>query len=126
MSAVLVDTHALLWFLAGDPRLSATARETIEDPQVVPYVSAASLWEIAIKSASGKVDVPDELPDELSAQGFVAAPVEEEHAWRVRTLETEGHLDPFDRLIAAQALVEGLPVVSADRQLDRYGVTRTW
>lgn len=126
MSAVLVDTHALLWFLAGDPKLSENARETIEDTTVIPFVSAASTLEIAIKASLGRLAVPDDLPEQLAGQGFLSAPVEEEHAWRVRTLEGASHKDPFDRLIAAQALVEGLPVVSADRQFELYGVKRTW
>ncbi len=126
MSAVLVDTHALLWFLAADPRLSDRARETIEDTNVVPFVSVASTLEIAIKASLGRLAVPDDLPEQVAGQGFVSAPLEAEHAWRVKTLENEGHKDPFDRLIAAQALVEGLPVVSADSQFDRYGVKRTW
>lgn len=126
MSAVLVDTHALLWFLAADPRLSNRARETIEEENVIPFVSVASTLEIAIKASLGRLAVPDDLPEQLAGQGFVSAPVEAEHAWRVKTLDSEDHKDPFDRLIAAQALVEGLPVVSADSQFDRYGVRRTW
>jgi PIN domain nuclease of toxin-antitoxin system len=126
LSAVLVDTHALLWFLAADPRLSDRARETIEDVNVVPFVSVASALEIAIKASLGRLAVPDDLPEQLAGQGFVSAPVEAEHAWRVKTLDSKDHKDPFDRLIAAQALVEGLPVVSADPAFDRYGVRRTW
>lgn len=126
MSAVLVDTHALLWFLAADPRLSDRARETIEDANVIPFVSVASTLEIAIKASLGRLAVPDDLPEQLAGQGFVSAPVEAEHAWRVKALDSEDHKDPFDRLIAAQALVEGLPVVSADPAFDRYGVSRTW
>ena len=126
MSAVLVDTHALLWFLAADPRLSERARETIEDANVVPFVSAASTLEIAIKASLGRLAVPDDLPEQLAGQGFVSAPVEAEHAWRVKALGNDDHKDPFDRLIAAQALVEGLPVVSADPAFDHYGVARSW
>ncbi|MFM9022350.1 MAG: type II toxin-antitoxin system VapC family toxin [Solirubrobacterales bacterium] len=123
---MLVDTHALLWFLAADPRLSDRARETIEDAKVIPFVSVASTLEIAIKASLGRLAVPDDLPEQLAGQGFVSAPVEAEHAWRVRALDGEDHKDPFDRLIAAQALVEGLPVVSADPAFDRYGVRRKW
>lgn len=126
MSAWIVDTHALLWFLDDSERLSRRASETMADPESVLLVSSASMWEIAIKSSHGKLDVPDELPEVLEAQAFGRLNIGREHAWAVRDLPSTGHDDPFDRLLAAQALVEGLPLLSADERFDAYGVQRHW
>ena len=125
MSRLLVDTHALLWWLTDDPDLSAMAREALAEPANDVLVSAASVWEIAIKRALGKLEAPDDLPDHIAAQGFGWLPVAAEHAWRVRDLPPH-HRDPFDRLLVAQALVEHMPIVSADPRLRAYGVDARW
>jgi PIN domain nuclease of toxin-antitoxin system len=122
----LVDSHALLWFLLGEDRLSPTAREVMEDPRAPVYVSTASLWEIAIKKSTGKFDPPDDLPDIAVAQGFEVLPVEALHAWAVRRLPLRDHRDPFDRMLAAQARVEMMPIISADERLDQYKIARLW
>lgn len=126
MSAWLVDTHALLWFLTDDPVLSPAARATMESGDEVLLVSAASLWEIAIKTSLGKLDAPDGLPEIIHAEGFEVLDVSAAHAWAVRALPLGEHKDPFDRLLVAQARVERLAMLSADTRLDAYGVERRW
>jgi PIN domain nuclease of toxin-antitoxin system len=125
VSRLLVDTHALLWWLTDDAGLSDAAREALADPANEVLVSAASVWEIAIKRALGKLSAPDDLPDHIDAQGFGWLPVGPEHAWCVRDLPRH-HGDPFDRLLAAQALRERMPIVSADARLRAYGVETRW
>lgn len=125
MTRLLVDTHALLWWLADDPALSRAARDRIADPANELLVSAASVWEIAIKRSLGKLTAPDDLPDQILGEGFAWLPVGPEHAWRVRTLPPH-HRDPFDRLLVAQALVEHMALVSADAHLAGYGVEVQW
>jgi PIN domain nuclease of toxin-antitoxin system len=125
VSRLLVDTHALLWWLTDDPRLSEKAREALADPANDVLVSTASVWEIAIKRALGKLSAPDDLPDHIVAQGLSWLPVGAEHAWHVRDLPPH-HRDPFDRLLVAQALSERLPIVSADARFGAYGVETRW
>ena len=125
MNALLVDTRALLWWLADDPGLSAAAREALAEPANDVLVSTASVWEIAIKRALGKVSAPDDLPSHIEAAGFGWLPVTAEHAWQVRDLAPH-HRDPFDRLLVAQSLVERMPIVSADPLFSAYGVDVRW
>jgi PIN domain nuclease of toxin-antitoxin system len=122
---VLVDTHALLWWLVDDPLLSQAARETIANPANTPLVSTASVWEMAIKRSLGKLETPDDLPARIAGEGFDWLPVSPEHAWQVRNLPPH-HRDPFDRLLVAQALVDRLPVVTGDAQFGAYGVATRW
>lgn len=122
----LVDTHAVLWWLDDDRRLPAAARSLIADPANVIAVSAASLWEIAIKSSLNKLDAPSNLPQLISREGFAALAVEHEHAWACSELPLRSHKDPFDRMLAAQALREGFDVVSADASFEEYGIRRHW
>lgn len=126
MSTWLVDTHALLWFLEDSTRLSATAKETMESGRSTLLVSAASLWEVAIKANLGKLHAPDDLPTIIRDQGFQELPITGEHAWAVRDLPLSSHKDPFDRFLVAQARVERLPVISSDALLDEYDITRHW
>ena len=120
---LLLDTHVALWWLADDPRLPLDIREHLDsDPEV--YLSAASVWEIAIKRALGKLSAPDDLPDHIATQGFGWLPIGPEHAWHVRDLRHHG--DPFDRLVVAQALSEQIPIVSADARLRASGVETRW
>lgn len=125
MTRLLVDTHVVLWWLADDPELSATAREAIADPANEPLVSTASVWEIAIKRALGKVEAPDDLPETVVHEGFSWLPVGAAHAWQVQKLPMH-HRDPFDRLLIAQALAEGLPIVTADARFREYAVDTRW
>jgi PIN domain nuclease of toxin-antitoxin system len=114
----------VLWLLAGDARVDG-ARAAIEDARASVMVSAVCLWEAAIKSALGKLRVPDDLPERLDEFAFERLPVTDAHAWAVRSLPPV-HSDPFDRLLAAQALTEGATIVSADAVFDAYGVARIW
>jgi len=125
----LIDTHALLWFAAGSRSLSTAARRRIEDSRHERCVSVASIWEISIKLSLGKLRLDVEL-SELVAQdvlgaGLTLLDVRAEHAVAVAQLPFH-HRDPFDRMLAAQAIVEGLDVVTADRVFAKYGVKRIW
>ena len=125
MRRLLVDTHALLWWLTDDGALSPTARDALADPANEPLVSAASVWEIAIKRSLGKLTAPDDLPNRIADEGFAWLQVSAAHAWQVRDLPAH-HRDPFDRLLIAQALVERLPIINADARLSDYGVEVRW
>lgn len=126
---LLLDTHAFLWFIAGDPRLSAPARAAIEDPANDKVVSAASAWEMAIKVSLGKLSLTEPfdvlVPRELARNGFRLLPIELSHAATVATL-TFHHRDPFDRALIAQALAEQMAIVSADAAFDADGIQRIW
>lgn len=129
---LLLDTQAFLWFVLGDARLSAPARSAIEDPANDSLLSIASAWEIAIKVSIGKLTeiastkpLGEELADKLAANAVQLVPVQLDHVARTVTLPFH-HRDPFDRLLAAQSLVDALPLVSSDAVFDRYGVTRVW
>jgi PIN domain nuclease of toxin-antitoxin system len=126
---LLLDTHALLWFLTDDPRLGVRARRSIEDPANLAYVSAVSLWEVALKSALGKLKLPapyaDIFPYQLEQNGFGVLPITSGHCTRLLALPFH-HRDPFDRLLLAQAEVEGMCLVTDDAQLDQYGVSLVW
>lgn len=125
MKRLLVDTHALLWWLADDPALPARAMELIADPVAEALVSVASLWEIAIKRRIGKLRVPEDLPATISAEGFTWLAIEPEHAWSVSALP-DHHGDPFDRLLIAQAMTEELPILSGDPRFEAYDVEVFW
>lgn len=118
---LLLDTHALLWWLADDGMLSPTAREAIADGANLIAVSAASAWEISIKRASGKLVTPDDLEAQIAANGFVALPITVGDGLKAGSLPRH-HDDPFDRMLVAQAQAEGLTVVTRDARLARYDV----
>jgi PIN domain nuclease of toxin-antitoxin system len=120
-SRLLLDTHVLLWWLGDDSRLRADAAAAIADPATAVYVSAASAWEIAIKKTVGRLEAPDDLPAQLEHHGFAELPVSVAHALGVEVLPVY-HPDPFDRLLVAQAMLEGLTIVTSDAQVRRYGV----
>ncbi len=122
---MLVDSHVLLWHVQDDPRLGSKPTAAIEAGDADVLVSTASLWELAIKSALGKLTVPEDLPARVEEMGFEWLPVAAEHAWAVRELPTN-HGDPFDRLLIAQARLERLPLVTADSQFADYGVEVIW
>jgi PIN domain nuclease of toxin-antitoxin system len=126
---LLFDTHAYLWFAAGDRRLSVRARRRIEDPKNERCLSIASVWELAIKISLGKlrltVPLGEHLERGLRDAAAVLLPIAREHAVAVATLPPH-HADPFDRLLIAQALAEDMVVVGADETFDAYGVRRAW
>ena len=126
---LLLDTHAFLWWVTDDDRLSERAGEVIADGANDVYFSAASAWEIAIKAGLGRIRLPDEAwtftPDQLERNAFQALPVHVAHAVAVITLP-DVHRDPFDRMLVAQAITEGLTIVSADPELARYAVPVLW
>jgi len=126
---VLLDTHALLWFSLDDARLSAGAKSAIMDRGNDLLVSPATLWEVAIKVSLGKYELEEEFTPffsrVLAAYNMTLLPVTVEHAATVARLPFH-HRDPFDRLLVAQAICEGIPIVSTDRALDAYSVARIW
>jgi PIN domain nuclease of toxin-antitoxin system len=126
---LLLDTHTLLWFLAADPQLSATAKAALEDPANERWLSPISLLEIALKVRLKKLALSDPFgvlfPAQLAANRIQLLPMAPRHIEPLTTLPLH-HKDPFDRLIAATTLVEKIRVVSVDAILDAYGVTRLW
>lgn len=126
---LLLDTHAFLWWVTDDDRLSERAGELIADGANDVYVSAASAWEIAIKVGLGRIRLPDEArtfaPDQLERNAFQALSVHVAHAVAVIALP-DVHRDPFDRMLVAQAMTEGLTIVSQDQELARYPVPVVW
>lgn len=118
---LLLDTHALLWWLGDIPVLSREAQEAIADPLAKVCVSAASVWEIAIKKSLGKLRAPENLEQALSATGFHELPVSIAHAVEAGALPLH-HSDPFDRMLVAQVKVEHLTLVTRDEKIARYGV----
>jgi PIN domain nuclease of toxin-antitoxin system len=116
---LLLDTHIFLWAVAGDPLLKPEIRRFIESADEV-YVSAASIWEIAIKARLGKIAAdPDALQAAIEASGFLELPVRAGHAVGVAKLPPH-HNDPFDRLLVAQAIAEPLKLLTADAALRQY------
>jgi PIN domain nuclease of toxin-antitoxin system len=124
---VLLDTHVFLWWLAGDTRLPVRAREILGDPLVVGLVSAASAWEISTKVRIGKLPgieaISDDIGAAIASQGFEELPIRVQHAERAGKLPGL-HRDPFDRLLAAQAQLEGVSILSVDPIFDAFGVPR--
>lgn len=119
---LLVDTHVLIWAVLADPALPERFRAALSDPAAEIHVSAVTVWEITIKRALGKLAVPADIFDQALAAGCVALPVTWEHARAVEALPPH-HGDPFDRLLIAQARVEDLVLLSADRHFSAYDVT---
>ena len=126
---LLLDTHTFLWFITNDPQLSAAARALIADPANEILISPASYWEIAIKVRLGKYPLSAPyltfITQGIDDNGFTVLPIEPKHTEVLTTLPLH-HRDPFDRLIVAQAMVEGISVVSVDPQLDAYSIRRLW
>lgn len=125
MARLLVDSHVLLWHVQDDPRLGPGPTAAIEADDAEVMVSVASLWEIAIKAALGKLKAPDDLPERAQQLGFELLGVTSDHAWRVRSLPHH-HGDPFDRLLIAQAQLERVPIVTADPAFTEYDVEVIW
>ena len=126
---LLLDTHTLLWFALTDPQLSGTATSLIIDPDNEKLVSPASYWEIAIKIGIKKyaLSKPYEIfmDEAIDKNGFGYLHIEPKHTAALTTLPFH-HKDPFDRLLIAQAIIEGIPIISGDTVLDSYPVKRLW
>jgi PIN domain nuclease of toxin-antitoxin system len=126
---LLLDTHALLWFLLKDSQLSNTALSVIADPNNQIEVSPASYWELAIKISSGKYGLQQPyqsfLEGEIKTHSFTILPIAISHTTILTTLPFH-HRDPFDRLLIAQAMAEQIPLVSGDTAFDAYPVQRLW
>ena len=126
---MLLDTHALLWWLSDDEALTKPARKAIGDIRNAVWISAASAWEIAIKVRLGRLATAAALaadfPGHLHREGFQMLPISCDHAIRAGLLPG-AHKDPFDRMLVAQAQAENLPIISDEALFDTYGVRRIW
>ncbi len=130
MTRLLVDAHALLWWLGADEHLSGTAREAIESAEA-PLVGAGTAVEVAVKQSIGKLSIDPDWPEQVQADGFGLLGIAWPHVARFAELPYpqiggRAHRDPFDRLLAAQALSERIPVVTRDLALAAYGVASLW
>jgi PIN domain nuclease of toxin-antitoxin system len=125
----LLDTDPFLWWITDSPRLSGRVQEIIADGRNELFFSAASGWEIAIKARLGRLEIPGGperfLTEQLSRNAIQALPIYLSHAVRTYALPAH-HRDPFDRLLVSQALLERLPILSADAQISRYPVEVVW
>lgn len=128
MKAIL-DTHAFLWWVLDNPKLSGTARNFIIDPNNTIYLSAVSGWEMAIKWSMGKLTLPDQpysfVRQQLEINNFSPLPIQMNHGLYVHELP-EIHKDPFDRLLIAQSIIENLLLISTDAVLKKYPVSLLW
>ena len=126
---LLLDTHIFLWFVFADAALNNYARSLIEDQANTKFVSMVSLWEMAIKHSIGKLPLtlpfPEFMEQQLQEGGFILLPVNFDHTAQVSSLPLH-HRDPFDRLIIAQSMAEGMAIVSANGAFDAYSVSRLW
>ncbi len=126
---VLLDTHVFLWWIDDSPKLSSRARKIIGDANNGVFLSAASGWEMAIKVHLGKLTLPHPLErfvvEQLTINAFQVLPIQLSHTLHTYTLP-DIHRDPFDRILVAQSQVEGIPILTADRQIARYPVQVIW
>ena len=126
---LLLDTHTFLWFVNDSPKLSLKALHSLEGNNEL-LLSTVSLWEIAIKSNIGKLKLAipynDFIPEHLSINEIEELAITLEHLSRLESMPLRNHRDPFDRLLIAQAIVEQIPIVSADEVFDEYEITRLW
>ncbi len=129
MTRVLLDTHAFLWFVSGSAQLSPRAQALIADPTTEPLLSIASVWEMAIKISLGKLTIDAPFHTFISAQlrrnGIALLGISVDHTNQVVSMPFH-HRDPFDRLLVAQAIVEQVPIVSADTVFSTYSTNRIW
>lgn len=121
MVRFLLDTHVLLWSLAAPGKLSARARDALEDAHNEVFVSAVSAWEISVKRAKGRLTAPDNLAAVVEERGLTHLPLTFHHAERAASLPPH-HRDPFDRFLVAQAQVEGLVLVTRDSRIPLYSI----
>ena len=126
---LLLDTHAWLWWLAGDTNLSPTARAVISDETNIVLISAASAWEVATKHRIGKLPgaaaIVADLEGTITGQGFTPLPISLEHAHLAGALPGQ-HRDPFDRMLIAQSILESVVLVSNEAIFDAFATTRLW
>lgn len=126
---ILLDTHVWLWMNGAVEKLGAEAQELLTAADSDLYLSAASAWEIGIKVALGKLDLPQKperyLPSRMADNGVLPLPIHHAHALKAASLPMH-HRDPFDRMLVAQAQLEGLTLMSADRNVWQYGGQRMW
>lgn len=125
---VLLDTHALIWWFEGSPKLSKRASSVLGSPSNAIFISAVVGWELAIKVQVGKFHTPSlvqDLDGIIQREGFAELGISLEHAVRAGLLPMH-HRDPFDRLLVAQAQALNVPIVTADAAFDHYGVQRLW
>ena len=129
MTTYLLDTHALIWWLLADPRLSKAARGVVSDPSNRIAVSSASAWEIATKHRLGKLAGVDLLARDVAKwvarAGFVDLPITIKHAQRAGGFP-QRHRDPFDRMLAAQSELEGFPLITSDKAFGPFGARVVW
>jgi PIN domain nuclease of toxin-antitoxin system len=124
----LLDTHVLLWVMSGSSRLSGTAKSIILNPEISKHVSIVSAWEVALKLGTRKLSIDGGLPElfrMIDENGFATLGVEREHIGQLGALPPI-HRDPFDRILIATALAEGLILVTADENIQRYDVQSVW
>ena len=125
----LIDTHVFLWWVLDTPRLSLEGRRILEDGENELLFSAASAYELTIKAQRGRLTLPEPpdsyVPSRLVANGLTSMPIELSHALRAGSLPPI-HRDPFDRMLVAQAQIEGLPILTADPAISRYDVETIW
>ncbi len=125
----LLDTHAFLWWIGDDPSLSKKARSIISDEGNEIYLSAVSVWEIAIKSRAGRIEIREELESfvdrHVRGNAFLPLPVTLRHSAKIQMLPNH-HRDPFDQMLAAQGMVEGLPVITVDKMIGSLGAKVVW
>jgi len=126
---VLIDTHALLWWITNDPQLSETVNHTILNGANELFFSAASGWEIAIKTQIGKLRLPENLgqfiTEELHRNNITVLPIHLRHALHIYTLPLL-HRDPFDRILIAQSQLDKMPILSVDSLISQYEVQTIW
>lgn len=116
---ILLDTHIYLWWLTDSPKLSTAAKDTIKNATAV-YISSASIWEVGIKIAAGKLEADiEELIENIQPNGFIELPISANHAKQAAKLP-DIHRDPFDRMLVAQSLCEPLRLLTADAQVAKY------
>ena len=125
MKRLLLDTHVFLWWLSDDPALGERVRKEISDPLNQVWVSAVTIWEIAIKKTLGKLEAPDGLDLIVEEENFIGLPIFLYHCERAGELPYYHH-DPFDRMLIAQAQAEGLTIVTGDRKFKKYGIKILW
>ena len=126
---LILDTHTFLWFIFGDPQLSIAANALLQDPANEKFLSLASPWEVGIKVSAGKLTLSRPLEayfeEQMQLNSIKLLPITLAHIARVSTLPFH-HRDPFDRMLIAQSLTEGIPILSADAAFDAYDITRLW
>lgn len=122
MKRILLDTHALLWWLNGDLQLGKVAIGIISDPDNDVYISAATTWEIAIKKNKGLLVAPDNIDSIIEQEGFTKLPISLYHGESAGSLPLY-HRDPFDRMLIAQAQAHGLQLMTADNEFSKYGIS---